>query len=74
MPIQQQFTPPELLFSAFAGLVDCDLSSSFRQVYLQHIKEQKLGPQRKLHLTARGKEPFIFTRCFHGWSDWPAAK
>ena len=39
------------------------------KVYLQHIKEQKLGPLRKLHLTAKGKEPYIFTRCFHGWSD-----
>lgn len=54
-----------------ASDIEKKLSVKASQVYLQHIKEQKLGNQRKLHLTAKGKEPFIFSRCFHGWSDWP---
>ncbi|XP_057311886.1 protein flightless-1 homolog [Hydractinia symbiolongicarpus] len=55
-----------------ASDIEKKLSVKAAQVYMQHIKEQKLGPQRKLHLTGKRKEPIIFSRCFHGWSEWPA--
>ncbi|XP_065660164.1 protein flightless-1 homolog isoform X2 [Hydra vulgaris] len=55
-----------------ASDIEKKLSVKAGQVYMQHIKEQKLGPQRKLHLTGKRKEPFIFTRVFHGWCEWPA--
>jgi len=53
-----------------ASDIEKKLSVKSAQVYMQHIKEQKLGPQRKLHLTAKGKESFVFKLCFHGWSEW----
>ncbi|XP_020611337.1 protein flightless-1 homolog isoform X2 [Orbicella faveolata] len=40
------------------------------QVYIQHLMQLDSGPIRKLRLTFRGKEPHLFTRCFHGWGDF----
>jgi len=53
-----------------ASDIEKKLALKSAQVYIQHIKEQKLGEPRKLHLTGKFREPHLFTRCFHGWTEW----
>eukprot|EP00795_Rhopilema_esculentum_P009062 gene9062-16710_t len=53
-----------------ASDIEKKLALKSAQVYIQHIKEQKLGEPRQLHLTGKLKEPYPFTSCFHGWIEW----
>lgn len=39
-------------------------------LYLKHLEQHETELNRTLKFAKRGKEPWEFKKCFHGWDDW----
>eukprot|EP00057_Strongylocentrotus_purpuratus_P005896 XP_011660370.1 PREDICTED: protein flightless-1 homolog [Strongylocentrotus purpuratus] len=55
--------------------VEKKLAYKSSQVYVQHMKNKEPDAPRKFSAVKKGKEPWKFIRCFHGWGLFkPGAK
>ncbi|XP_033631198.1 protein flightless-1 homolog [Asterias rubens] len=50
--------------------VERKLSFKSAQVYVQHMRNKEDEPNRKLATIRKGREPWKFLRCFHGWGAY----
>ncbi|XP_038064629.1 protein flightless-1 homolog isoform X2 [Patiria miniata] len=53
--------------------VEKKLAFKSAQVYVQHMRNKENEPNRKLAVVRKGREPWKFIRCFHGWGNYKTA-
>ncbi|XP_071963998.1 protein flightless-1 homolog [Antedon mediterranea] len=51
---------------------DTEVKLAFKsaQVYIQHLRNKQPDAPRKLAVIKKGREPWKFIRCFHGWGKF----